>query len=274
MRTDTPQRSGHVKIRQSMKSGGELSVFSSKSDQVELGSGKVSIDVPKAKKNVARWILVILLGQVISLLNTGTAVFSQMLATDYNAQIPTGQNFLNYALLFVVYGSIMIYRREFWSALKTDWWIYLFIALCDLEGNFLLVKSYQYTNLVSVTILSCFTIPWVMILSYFALRTTYTWLHFLGVGLCVFGVGALIINDIIRGDLAEGSLCSFCCRYEALFGTILGDIAWLGDLLCLAGGVCYAVSNVSQEACVKSGSSVRFLGLLGFFGMILGGIQT
>lgn len=35
----------------------------------------------------------------------------------------------------------------------------------DVEANFLLVKAYQFTSITSVTLLDCFTVPAVIVLS-------------------------------------------------------------------------------------------------------------
>ena len=49
--------------------------------------------------------------------------------------------------------------------LRVHWWKYFILALADVEGNFLLVKAYQYTTITSVQLLDCFTIPCVMVLA-------------------------------------------------------------------------------------------------------------
>lgn len=46
-----------------------------------------------------------------------------------------------------------------------------------------------------------------------------------------------------------------------------------GDLLCLAGSLLYAISNVAQEFLVKKHSVKEFLGLLGVSGSIVSAIQ-
>lgn len=45
-------------------------------------------------------------------------------------------------------------------------YIYLLLAFLDVEANFLVTKAYQYTSITSVTLLDCFTIPAVMVLSW------------------------------------------------------------------------------------------------------------
>lgn len=47
--------------------------------------------------------------------------------------------------------------------LRAPWWLYLLLAVADVEGNYFLVKAYQYTTITSVQLLDCFTIPCVMV---------------------------------------------------------------------------------------------------------------
>lgn len=105
---------------------------------------------------------------------------------------------------------------------------YALLALLDVEGNFLLVLAYQYTSLTSVTLLDCFTIPAVMVLSMLVLRTRYSWGHVGGAVLCVAGIMLLVVTDPAAG--AAG--------YTAPL--------W-GDMLVLLGACLYAVGNVAQE---------------------------
>ncbi|EGD74341.1 hypothetical protein PTSG_06351 [Salpingoeca rosetta] len=58
-------------------------------------------------------LLVLALGQLLSLLNSGTGVTSQALATNYSVNIPTAQTFLNYALLAAVYIPIVLWKQTY-----------------------------------------------------------------------------------------------------------------------------------------------------------------
>ncbi|KAL6191431.1 hypothetical protein ACLB2K_037822 [Fragaria x ananassa] len=78
------------------------------------------------------------LGQFLSLLITSTGFSSSELAKK-GINAPTSQSFLNYVLLAVVYGSIMIYRRK---PLKAKWYYYLLLGLIDVEANFLVALVY------------------------------------------------------------------------------------------------------------------------------------
>jgi hypothetical protein len=49
-------------------------------------------------------------------------------------------------------------------------WKYALLAVADVEANYFVVKAYSYTSITSVMLLDCFTIPCVMVLSYFFLK--------------------------------------------------------------------------------------------------------
>lgn len=121
--------------------------------------------------------------------------------------------------------------------------IYALLALLDVEGNCLLVLAYQYTSLTSVTLLDCFTIPAVMVLSILVLKTRYSWGHVGGAVLCVAGITLLVVTDPAAG--AAG--------YTAPI---------MGDVLVLLGACLYAVGNVAQEKLLGMGGEMLWLGMV------------
>lgn len=211
-------------------------------------------------KDVFTWRLLktIVMGQVLSLLICGTAVSCEYLAKA-RVETPMLQSFLNYALLLLVYTTILCTRqgeRNILQILKTKWWKYLVMGLADVEANYAVVKAYQFTTLTSIQLLDCFVIPVLMLLSWFLLKTRYRLVHFVAVMVCLLGVGAMVGADILAGR-NQGST---------------SDVV-LGDGLVLLSAVLYAVSNVCQEHTVKNLSRVEFLGMMGFFGTIISGVQ-
>ncbi|XP_070773712.1 solute carrier family 35 member F2-like [Enoplosus armatus] len=211
-------------------------------------------------RDVFTWRLLktIVMGQVLSLLICGTAVSCQYLA-DAGVDTPMLQSFLNYALLLLVYTTILSTRkgdRNILQVLKTKWWKYLVMGLADVEANYTVVKAYQFTTLTSIQLLDCFVIPVLMVLSWFFLKTRYRLVHFVAVMVCLLGVGAMVGADILAGR-DQGST---------------RDVV-LGDGLVLLSAVLYAVSNVCQEYTVKTLSRVEFLGMMGLFGTLISGIQ-
>ncbi|CAN1253291.1 Solute carrier family 35 member F1 [Linum perenne] len=191
------------------------------------------------------------LGQFLSLLITSTGFLSSELARK-GINAPTSQSFLNYVLLAVVYGGVLLYRRQ---KLKAKWYYYLILGLIDVEANFLVVKAYQYTSLTSVMLLDCWAIPCVMLLTWFFLKTKYRFKKITGVIVCVAGLILIVFSDVHATDRSGGSK------------------PWLGDVLVIAGATLYSVSNVSEEFLVKSADRVELMALLGFFGAIISAIQ-
>ncbi|KAH0992422.1 hypothetical protein GBA52_003905 [Prunus armeniaca] len=186
------------------------------------------------------------LGQFLSLLITSTGFSSSELAKK-GINAPTSQSFLNYVLLAIVYGAIMLYRRK---PLKAKWYYYVLLGMVDVEANFLVVKAYQYTSITSVMLLDCWSIPSVMLLTWVFLKTKYRFRKITGVVVCVAGLVMVVFSDVHAGDRAGGSNPR------------------LGDVLVIAGSMLYAVSNVSEEFLVKNADRVELMAMLGFFGAI------
>lgn len=104
-------------------------------------------------------------------------------------------------------------------------------------------------------LLDSFTIASVMVLSFIFLRARYKIINFMGVSLSIVGILSLVLADF-KGSRAGR-----------------GTNPLVGDLLCLAGSLLYAISNVAQEFLVKKHSVVEYLGLIGISGSIASAIQ-
>ncbi|XP_011005118.1 PREDICTED: solute carrier family 35 member F2-like [Populus euphratica] len=191
------------------------------------------------------------LGQFLSLLITSTGFSSSELCRR-GINAPTSQSFLNYVFLAIVYGSIMLYRKQ---ALKAKWFYYAILSLVDVEANFLVVKAYQYTSITSVMLLDCWSIPCVMVLTWFFLSTKYRFKKIAGVVVCVAGLVMVVFSDVHAGDRSGGSNPR------------------KGDAIVIAGATLYAISNSSEEFLVKKADRVELMSLLGFFGAIISAIQ-
>lgn len=81
------------------------------------------------------------------------------------------------------------------SVLKKRGLKYFFLAIADVEANFLVIQAYQYTTLTSVQLLDCFTIPVVLLLSWAVLKVRYQIIHIIGVSVCLMGIGCLVWAD-------------------------------------------------------------------------------
>lgn len=213
-----------------------------------LRGSEVAVGVPSLRS----WLGVLCVGQLLSVFITGTGTFSQLLA-NRGVNIPTTQSFVNYLLLSVF--SLPYITRK--VPLSVSWWKYGLVAIFDVQGNFLMVKAYQYTTITSVQLLDCGTIFLVMLMAKIWLHATYTPLHNVGTVLCLVGLALLVLSDILLD------------RYDGEFATS----PIFGDILVLGGCLCYAISNVFQEHVVKLYDMTEFLGMLGAFGSLVSGIQ-
>ncbi|KAJ3683171.1 hypothetical protein LUZ60_013398 [Juncus effusus] len=193
----------------------------------------------------------LVLGQVVSLLVTSTGLFSSDLSRR-GIDAPTSQSLLNYLLLSIIYGGIILYR---WRPLQIKWYYYLLLGFVDVEANYLVVKAYQYTSMTSVMLLDCWTIPCVIFLTAIFLKTRYQIGKLVGVAICVAGLVLVVFSDVHAGDRAGG-------RSPVK-----------GDVLVIAGSTLYAISNVSEEFVVKSGDRIELMAMLGLFGAIISAFQ-
>jgi len=219
---------------------------------------------PTWKQRVAnlcsrKFLTILVLGQLLSLCITATTIFTTKLAQGENPiSIPTTQSFLNYFVLGVVYTSVTIYKEGFrgWiDIMRRRAFYYMLFAIIDVEGNYFVVKAYNYTSLLSAMLLDAWTIPCVVLLSVFFLKMRFMRFHYLGVFVAMVGMGFLIWSDMEAGKNFPGS------DYIK------------GDLFCILGATLYGVSNVYQEFLVRQTPMYEVVGQLGFWATILNGIQ-
>eukprot|EP00808_Paulinella_micropora_P028023 g66945.t1 len=196
------------------------------------------------------WLNSLLLGQLLSILLTGTGTFAQLLAARESRFQPAAMNLLNYFLLSL-HVFLLPCRAK---GLSTPWLKFFLVALADVEGNFFLVLAYRYTTITSVQILDSFTIPCVMALSLLCFRKSYSRWQYLGAFFCLLGLMALVATDFYTGRNDEGGMKSNKA---------------VGDVLVICGCFLYSLSNLGQEHLVKNVDRVEFLAMLGFFGCVV-----
>ncbi|KAK6019764.1 hypothetical protein OSTOST_14592, partial [Ostertagia ostertagi] len=200
----------------------------------------------------------IALGQVLSLCLCGTGISSQLLS-NRGVNAPAAQSFTNYFLLCFVYCTALSCKsgdEGLLGVMRRRGLQYFVLALIDVEANYMIVYAYQFTNLTSVQLLDCSTIPMVLLLSWLFLSVRYLISHIIGVCICLVGIACLIWADILDGK-----------------GSIGGSHRVVGDLLCLGGSMLYAIANVSEEFLVKQHSRMEYLGMVGLFGSLISGVQ-
>jgi len=205
------------------------------------------------------FIIILLLGQFLSLCITATIVTSEKLA-QYNANYPTTQSVLTYVVLFLVYTPITIYKqgfRGYFNMLKTRWWKYLLLSIIDVEGNYFSVKSYAYTSVLSIMLLDAWSTPCVVILLIIFLKVRFHWSQYLAVLICLAGIAIVVASDLTEGvDIRSGAIRPA-----------------VGDIFCLLSATFYGISNVTEEYFVKQRPLYEVVGQMGFYGTIISGIQ-
>jgi len=200
-----------------------------------------------------------LAGQLLSLCITSTSVITTELVSR-GFDLPTTQGWFLYFSLFITYTPYTIYKYGFkgWGRMiLKDGWKYFILAATDVEGNFLVVKAYQSTNLLSAMLLDTWAIPSCMLFTWVYLRTKFHWSQYLGVFICCIGMGLLVFSDQTQNS-AGGP----------------GQTALAGDLLMLAGATLYGFTNATEEFFVRNAPLYQVVGQLGMWGMIINGIQA
>ncbi|KAF2931020.1 hypothetical protein DAI22_05g178500 [Oryza sativa Japonica Group] len=197
-------------------------------------------------------LLVLLLGQLVAFSMAVSSFTSSLIAT-LGVDAPLTQSFFAYLLLTLVYVPILLKRRQ---KLQIPWYWYLALAFIDVQGNYLVVKAYQYSYITSVTLLDCWTVVWVVILTWYALGTRYSFWQIVGAGTCVAGLALVLLSDSKSADAQDPS-----------------KIPLLGDALVIAGTIFFAFSNVGEEYCVKKKDRVEFVAMFALFGLLVSIIQ-
>jgi len=164
-----------------------------------------------------------------------------------------------YFSLFVVYTPYTLYQYGFkgWANMVyRDGWKYLILAACDVEGNFLVVKAYQYTTLLSCMLLDAWAIPVCLFFSWLYMRPKYHWTQLLGIVICIAGLGLLVVSDHITDkDYPAVSLVK-------------------GDIFMIVGSTLYGFTNATEEFFVRKRPLYEVVGMLGMWGTIINGAQA
>ncbi|ORY93942.1 hypothetical protein BCR43DRAFT_495596 [Syncephalastrum racemosum] len=205
-----------------------------------------------------KFLKVLFLGQVLSLCITGTNVTTTKLGNDYGVSAATTQTFLVYACLAVVYNSYAIYKRGIKGWLLQFWRrgiFYFILGFIDVEGNYFVVKSYQYTSMLSAMLIDCWSTPVCVILSVIFLKVRFRWVQYLGIFVALVGLGMLVGSDVITGK-----------NYDAIDPV-------RGDLFCLLGATLYGFSNVGEEYMARKHPLYEVIGCFTFFATFINFVQ-
>ncbi|XP_045795967.1 solute carrier family 35 member F2-like [Trifolium pratense] len=195
---------------------------------------------------------ILLLGQLLSFSVALMSITSSLIA-QFGVDAPLTQSLFTYGSLALVYGSILLYRHQ---KPLVSWYWYLLLGFADAQGCYLVIKAYQYSSITSVTLLDCWVVPWVILLTWIFLGTRYSLWQLGGGTLCVLGLSLVLLSDTWDGGDGGGSK------------------PLLGDVLVIVGTIFYAISNVGEEFCVKNKDRIEVVTMIGVYGFLVTAIEV
>ncbi|KAJ3565112.1 hypothetical protein NP233_g7852 [Leucocoprinus birnbaumii] len=210
-----------------------------------------------------QFILALLAGQVLSLCITCTNVTTTELV-NRGWTLSTTQGFFLYFAIFLIYTPYTIYQYGFkgWAnVVLRDGWKYAILGVCDMEGNFLVVKAYQYTDLLSCMLLDA--------------QDTIG-LKFWAFLICIGGLGLLVVSDFVTDknypalDRAKGD--GIRCQLQAQRSTASVGVDLALQFSIIEGALFAA--NATEEFFVRKRPLYEVVGQLGMWGFIWNGIQA
>ncbi|KAG6379528.1 hypothetical protein JVT61DRAFT_10023 [Boletus reticuloceps] len=200
----------------------------------------------------------ILGGQLLSFSITCSSIATSKLV-ERHWTLPSTQTFFGYLSIFIVYTPYTIHRyghRGWTKLIMRDGWKYFLLAFGDAQGNYLAVKAYSYTDLLSAMLLAAWTIPVCLFTSWIYMKTKYHWTQVLGVLISMGGLCLLVVSDLVVGK--DG--------HAESRGT--------GDALMLVAATIFGVSNATEEFFVRHSPLYEVVGQLGMWATLVTGIQA
>ncbi|KAG9088084.1 hypothetical protein FRC07_012667, partial [Ceratobasidium sp. 392] len=163
-----------------------------------------------------------------------------------------------------------------------DGWKYFILAACDVEGNFLVVKAYEYTNLLSCMLLDAWAIPACAFFAWLYMRPKYHWTQLIVSNLPNPTPSCFISGAVLKSYLVNGGILicvggmGMLVASDHLTGTGQYPAASMvkGDLFMLAGATLYGFTNATEEFLVRKRPLYEVVGQLGMYGMIINAIQA
>ncbi|OAX38741.1 DUF914-domain-containing protein [Rhizopogon vinicolor AM-OR11-026] len=197
-------------------------------------------------------------GQLLSMCLTCSSVMTTELV-QRNWVLPSTQTFFTYLSLFIIFTPYTIHRygiRGWGKLVFRDGWKYFLFAAADVQGNFLAVKAYGYTDLLSCMLLDAWSIPVCLFICWIYMRTRYHWTQILGVSICIGGLGILVASDVLSGrdDHAENR--------------------GKGDAFILVAATIFGIVNATEEFFVRHSPLYEVVGQIGMWGVLINGIQA
>lgn len=102
------------------------------------------------------FVLILLAGQALALLWTGTGVFVTLLDHHTRKDISTTLAAGVYFALSATFGLYMAFQRNFVAKLKTNWWKFLILGAVDVQGVHLQNLALKDTTITSALVKKLF----------------------------------------------------------------------------------------------------------------------
>lgn len=172
-------------------------------------------------------------------------------------------------------------------------WIYFGATFLSFYGIYLNLLSIRYTTITSTSLFDAVSIPTTILLSKFFLGRRYRQHHILGALLCLTGVILNVGYDFATDHHIFEAVTdtSIDAADSVQMKTVISNITGsegdyedgskeypnkvVGDLMACMGGILFGANDVVAEFSVRRfGGTTEYLGMIGFFGTLLSGIQA
>jgi drug/metabolite transporter (DMT)-like permease len=175
----------------------------------------VIVKIPLMQINVKA----IILGQVLALMQTGSGVFTNLLAL-LGLNLPLFQVVVFYFLLALIFDTKLLYNRA--KLTRRELLVVMLAAVTDSQANLLYVMAYSYSSLTSVLVLANIAVPFTFTLSFIFLKKQFTKFELGGVLVAMTGIICVVLSDLQREGWVWG-------------GYFVGDLMVIGGtaLYCL-----------------------------------------
>ena len=161
----------------------------------------------------------LLYGQVVCLFNTAGAIFSSLLV-ECGIKAPLYQLLYFYVGVFLVFGTLLI-RSTAKGATFVDLRRAARISIAsvpDSQGTFLMIMSFSYTSITSVTVLMQSSFVMVAAMSYVFNGKRYSLKQYLGLFGCLCGMAVLVLADLKEENWTfDGSVLGDCMTIAGTF---------------------------------------------------------
>lgn len=197
----------------------------------------------------------VLHGQVVALSVALLSLVSKTLTEFHHVSFPGLQIACGYFAILVVFSHpVYMQFAAIWDELKMkDIAFLLAISVWDSQGDYITTVAFRFgASIASFGILTSFTVPFAMTLSYMFLQTRYSLNHYVGAATALLGIGIVLFADHSTSQTNDEV-----------------NVSIVGDLMLVAGSASWACANVACEALLKRTKMLlaTYLVLVSTFGL-------